>query len=115
VFTFTPRSDLRLDPSWVSLPYFFELNGVYVGYENIKVSLLNPVWINVEYREEDLDGVLKESMEAFWFDELMRQWIPLSASPKPAENRLMWETSYLGPFGIGGRRQTMLYLPTVMR
>jgi hypothetical protein len=116
VFTFTPRSDLKLDPSWVSLPYFFDLDGVYVGLEG-KVSLHNPIEINMGYREEDLGDVLEESLEAFWFDERPdpREWILLGATPIPAQNRLTWATKYLGPFGIGGRRLTMIYLPTVMR
>ena len=115
VFTFTPRSDLWLDASWVSLPYFFDLNGVYVEHENLQVSLQNPIKVNAEYREEDLDGVLEESLESFWFDEGPRKWLQLHATPNPAANRLVWETSYLGPFGIGGRRLTTIYLPTVMR
>ena len=114
VFTFTPRSDLLLGPSWVSLPYFFELNGVYVD-DGGEVSLTKPIEINVEYQEEDLNGVLEESLEAFWFDEIMRRWLQLYASPKPADNRLVLDTTYLGPFGIGGRRLTLVYLPTVMR
>ena len=116
VFTFTPRSDLKLDPSWVSLPYFFDLDGVYVGLEN-RVSLHNPIEINVGYRKEDLGDVLEESLEAFWFDErpTPREWLPLGATPDPEKDQLAWETKYLGPFGIGGRRQTMIYLPTVTR
>ncbi len=114
MFTFTPRTDLRLDSSWASLPYFFDLKGVFVGHPG-EVSLTDDIEINVEYLEEDLDDILPESLEAFWYDPRPDEWLQQGTRVNTLSKRVIWRTWLTGSFGIGGRRLTLLYLPTIMR
>jgi hypothetical protein len=113
-FTFTPRTDLRLDSSWASLPYFFDLKGIFVGHPG-EVSLTDDIEINVQYLEEDLDDILPESLEAFWHDPRPDEWLIQGAKVNTGTKRVHWRTWLTGSFGIGGRRLTVLYLPTIMR
>jgi len=103
-----------LDSSWASLPYFFDLKGVFIGYPG-EVSLRADIRISVGYEEEDLGDILPESLEAHWYDPNPDRWLQLGADVNTAARRVTWKTKLSGSFGIGGLRRTLLYLPLVRR